>query len=93
MGYTGHTYSIYYSGVVEKLWCDRYYRYATRIHGPYFNNLARVFYTAASGIHIPYICILSIILYSLFIKYFKFYILKFLGICAAYTQTQRGKRG
>ena len=70
------TYSQYIRyGVVEKLQCDRYYYgYATRIYGPYFNNLACLFYTIASRMHILYICILSVILYSLFIKYFKFYI-------------------
>jgi hypothetical protein len=62
-------------GVVEKLWCDRCCcGYATRMHGPCFDNLARLFYTAASRMYIPYICILSVILYFLFIKYFKFYI-------------------
>jgi hypothetical protein len=70
------TYSWYMRyGVVEKLWCDRCcYRYATRIHGPCFDNLARLFHTAASGIYMPCIYILSVILYFLFIKYFKFYI-------------------
>jgi hypothetical protein len=43
------------------------------MYGPYFNNLARVFYTTASGIYMPCIYILSVILYLLFIKYFKFY--------------------
>jgi len=76
MGYTGHTRSIYYSGIIEKLWCDHYYGYVTRIYRPCFNNLARIFYTTASRMHI--------ILYLLFIKYFKFYILKILGIYAAY---------
>jgi len=87
IGYAGHTYGVRYSGVIEKLWCDRYcYGYATRIHGLYFNDLAHVFYTAASRMHMPCICILSVILYLLFIKYFKFYN-NFFCIYAAYTQT------
>jgi len=66
--------------------CKR--EYATRMHGPYFNNLSRVFHTKASGIHMLHICTSSFILYSLFIKYFKFiYNLKKNCIRAVYTQT------
>jgi len=90
IGYVIYTHSVRY-GVIEKLLYNRCYRYATRIHGPYFNNLSRVFYTKASGMHMPRICALSFILYSLFIKYFKFiYNLKKICIRAAYIQTQRG---
>jgi hypothetical protein len=67
IGYTGHTLSMRCSGVVEKLWCDRCCcGYATRIYGPCFNNLARILYTAASGIYIPYIYILNIILFVIY---------------------------
>jgi hypothetical protein len=80
------TYSWYMRyGVVEKLWCDRCcYRYATRIHGPCFDNLARLFHTAASGIYMPCIYILSDLLNTLNS------ILKLICIYAAYAKAKRG---
>jgi len=54
------------------------------MHGPYFNNLARLFYSVAGGIYIPYIYISGVILYYILIKYFKFYISKILFIYALY---------
>ena len=50
MGYIGHTRGICCGGIIEKLWCNRYCcGYAMRMHGPCFNDLAYVFYTAARG--------------------------------------------
>ena len=56
-----------YGGIIEKLWYNRCcYGYATRIHRLCFNNLARVLYTIASGIHMPCICILNVILFVIY---------------------------
>jgi len=71
IGYIVYTCGVRYS-VIEKLSCNHCYRYATRMYRLYFNNLTRVFYTKAGGMYIRGIFTLSFILYSLFIKYFKF---------------------
>jgi len=71
IGYIIYTYSVHYS-VIEKLLYNCYYGYATRMHRLYFNNLTRVFYTKAGRMYMRGIYTLSFILYSLFIKYFKF---------------------
>ena len=76
-------------GVMEKLYATTVVVNMRRV---YTGDLARLFYNAASGIHMRGVCTPSVILYSLFIKYFKFYIKNFIYICAAYAQTQRGQK-
>jgi len=84
IGYIVHTRGIHYS-VIEKLLYDCYYRYATRMHGLYFNNLTYIFHAKAGKMYMWGIYTSSFILYSLFIKYFKFiYNKKKFYICAVY---------
>jgi len=71
IGYVIYTYNIR-CGIIEKLLYDRCCRYTTHIHGLYFNNLTYVFHTKAGKMHMRGIYTSSFILYSLFIKYFKF---------------------